>query len=274
MATVTRFGNAYLFFHLPRNYTALLACISRNHPSRNILRTLSRLTMLNGECKNSLNKNCEFSTSAMKEQKNLVSSQEVHKVEEKWKRQFLDTKLFGEAVFVLGPMGAGKTTVIENEFHSHPVYSNYAYVDTDEIMGMIPHFTSDKVEQYYPIARGIAIRLTDWILEQRISFIAEGTCVKYMELIDYMQRLKTGGYLIRVKRLPKVPLDVVLKRSMNRQNRKVPEHVVKSIYFGSAEGLDSLYAFNKTNGLFEDIDEINDSCLAGKPIDSSNWHSL
>lgn len=219
------------------------------------------------------NQDCEFSTSHMnctKDKTYLVPPEEVHKVEEQWKKQFLDTKVFGEAIFVLGPMGAGKTTIIESEFHSHPVYSNYAYVDTDEIMGRIPCFTSDKVEQYYPIARGIAIRLTDWILEQRISFIAEGTCVKYLELIDYMQRLKNGGYVIRVKRLPKVPLDLILKRSKNRLNRLVPEHVVSSIYTGSAEGLDRLYDFNKTNSLFEDIDEISENGIFEKSFDSTN----
>lgn len=205
-----------------------------------------------------------------KDPKHLVPPQEVHRVEEQWKKQFLDTKMFGEAIFVLGSMGVGKTTIIENEFRSHPVYSNYAYVDTDEIMGMIAYFTSDKVEQYYPIARGIAIRLTDWILEQRISFIAEGTCVKYLELIDYMQRLKTGGYVIRVKRLPKVSLDLILKRSKNRLNRQVPEHVVRSIYVGSAEGLDRLYEFNKTSSLFEDIDEINENGLFEKSFNTTN----
>ncbi|KAK3703576.1 hypothetical protein QZH41_006901 [Actinostola sp. cb2023] len=167
-------------------------------------------------------------------------------------------------------MGAGKTTVIENEFRSHPIFANYAFVDTDEIMGMLPHFAYDKVEEYYPIAREISIRLTDWILEQRISFIAEGTCVKYLELIDYMQRLKTGGYVIRVKRLPRTPLGIVLQRAKHRRNRLIPEHVVRSIYFGSAEGLDGLYSFNKTAGLFEDVDELNENGILDKPIDSNN----
>lgn len=231
--------------------------------------------MIKGDRKNCLTstvQNCNFPSSTKTQgHKTLVSSQEVHKVEEQWKKQFLGTKVFGEAIFVLGPMGAGKTTVIENEFRSHPAYANFAFVDTDEIMGMIPHFTSDKVEEYYPIARGIAIQLTDWILEQRISFIAEGTCVKYIELIDYLKRLKTGGYIIRVKRLPQVPLDIVVKRSKHRINRQVPEHVVKSIYYGSSDGVDALYEFNnKTTTLFEDIDEINDhNNILDKTIDST-----
>ena len=184
----------------------------------------------------------------------FITSSDTKHVESKWKRKLLNTQYRCDAIFVLGPMGAGKTTVINNEFKTHPVFGNYAYVDTDEIMGMLKGFESNKVEEYYPIARNIAIHLTDWILEQKISFVAEGTCVKYMELIDYMHRLKSVGYHVRVKRLPRVPLGTVLERSKLRKNRVVPDHVVKSILEGSKLGLDKLYEFNKGEFLFEGMD--------------------
>ena len=184
----------------------------------------------------------------------FITSSDTKHVESKWKRKLLNTQYRCDAIFVLGPMGAGKTTVINNEFKTHPVFGNYAYVDTDEIMGMLKGFESNKVEEYYPIARNIAIHLTDWILEQKISFVAEGTCVKYMELIDYMHRLKSVGYHVRVKRLPRVPFETVLERSKLRKNRVVPDHVVKSILEGSKLGLDKLYEFNKREFLFEDMD--------------------
>ena len=184
----------------------------------------------------------------------FLNAQETKLVESKWKRKFMDTKYRCDAVFVLGPMGAGKTTVINHEFKTHPVFGNYAYVDTDEIMGMLKGFESNKVEEYYPLARNIAIDLTDWILEQKISFVAEGTCVKYLELIDYMHRLKSVGYHVRVKRLPRVPLDTVLERAKLRKNRVVPDHVVKSILEGSNLGVEKLYEFNKRESLFEDMD--------------------
>lgn len=184
----------------------------------------------------------------------FITSSDTKHVESKWKRKLLNTQYRCDAIFVLGPMGAGKTTVINNEFKTHPVFGNYAYVDTDEIMGMLKGFESNKVEEYYPVARNIAIHLTDWILEQKISFVAEGTCVKYMELIDYMHRLKSVGYHVRVKRLPRVPLETVLERSKLRKNRVVPDHVVKSILEGSKLGLDKLYEFNKGEFLFEGMD--------------------
>ena len=184
----------------------------------------------------------------------FLNKQDTHEVESKWKRKFLNTQYRCDAIFVLGPMGAGKTTVINNEFKTHPVFGNYAYVDTDEIMGMLKGFESNKVEEYYPMARYISIHLTDWILEQKISFVAEGTCVKYLELIDYMHRLKSVGYHVRVKRLPRVAVDTVLERAKLRKNRIVPEHVVKSILEGSNLGVEKLYEFNKRELLFEDMD--------------------
>lgn len=185
----------------------------------------------------------------------FLDAKDTQLLESKWKRKFMDTKYRCDAIFVLGPMGAGKTTVINNEFKTHPVFGNYAYVDTDEIMGMLKGFESNKVEEYYPLARTIAINLTDWILEQKISFVAEGTCVKYLELIDYMHRLKSVGYHVRVKRLLGVPLETVIERAKLRKNRVVPDHVVKSILEGSNLGLEKLYEFNKREALFEDMDK-------------------
>lgn len=263
MAIVLRLKNALSSKVQPRHCSTITLLTVRRNCMFNLVRSSSFFTMKNGEHKNESKVNCtaEFSTTSVAKihHNNFNVTKEVQEVERKWKKQFLNTTFFGEAIFVLGAMGVGKTTVIENEFRCHSVYSKYAYVDTDEIMGMLQGFAYDKVEEFYPIAREIAIRLTDWILDQKISFIAEGTCVKYLELVDYLQRLKTGGYVIRIKRLPHIPLDVVLERAKHRKNRLVPEHVVKSIYYGSKEGLDGLYNFNKDNRLFEDIDSLNEN---------------
>lgn len=158
----------------------------------------------------------------------------------------------GEAVFVLGPMGAGKTTVLLEEFKKHSVYKDYAYVDTDELMEKLDGFDSDRVEEFYPTARSIAIKLTDWLLNEQISFVAEGTCVKYLELEDYMLRLKNKGYVIRVRHVNDVPLEEILKRTSKRK-RKVPEDVVESIYYSSLTGVTELKKMNVNNNLFEEI---------------------
>lgn len=178
----------------------------------------------------------------------------LDQVENEWRHVLGKVKHCGNAIFVLGPMGAGKTTTIENCFKTHEHFRHYAYVDTDEIMGSIDAFTADKVEQYYPLARKLAIKLTDWILTEKISFVAEGTCVKYDELIEYMKRLKDSGYNIHVNRLPSVSLDVILQRSKHRRNRIIADDVVASIYENANRGLEELYEYNKRHTLFEDLD--------------------
>lgn len=175
------------------------------------------------------------------------------KVVKDWIHNLLQSKFyFGEAIFVLGPMGAGKTTTVEGLFKKHEIFKNYAYVDTDEVMEKLKGFDSERVEEFYPIARTIAIRLTDWLLEENISFIAEGTCVKYLELEDYMQRLKNRGYVIKVKYVNTVSLEEILKRTAKR-SRKIPDSVVESIYHGSLKGVNELKKLNVDNSLFQEI---------------------
>ena len=159
---------------------------------------------------------------------------------------------FREAVFVLGPMGAGKTTVLQEQIKKHPVYKNYAFVDTDELMEKLDGFDSERVDDFYPKARSVAIKLTDWLLNENISFVAEGTCVKYLELEDYMHRLKSKGYVIRVKQVNEITLDEILLRTSKRE-RKVSEDVVRSIYYGSLEGITKLKRKNKDSKLFEEM---------------------
>ena len=237
------------------------ACLNKEKLFRGYCRSLSSISVMK-DLKLASESASGCSPSAMVSQNyreasfhtNFVNTELV---ENEWKRRFRNTTFLGDALFVLGPMGAGKTTVINSEFKSHPVYGNYAYVDTDEIMGMLEGFEPDKVEEYYPLARHIAIRLTDWILEEKISFVAEGTCVKYLELIDYMTRLKVRGYTIRVRRLPYIPLERVLEQAKQRKNRQIPSHVVESIYEGSYAGLEKIYQFNRCDNLFQDIEMLS-----------------
>lgn len=186
---------------------------------------------------------CKFSYQADKLA--AVNQAVLDRVENDWKRKLHNIKDRGRAIFVLGPMGAGKSTTIEHYFKNHPLFKSFAYVDTDEIMGAIDAFTADKVDVYYPLARKIAISLTDWILAENLSFVAEGTCVKYKELIEYMERLKATGYEIHVNCLPPVPLDEILQRSKHRKNRIISDDVVASIYANATMGLNELYKHNK-----------------------------
>lgn len=161
---------------------------------------------------------------------------------------------FQDALFVLGPMGSGKTTVIKSLIMTHEKYGKYAYVDTDELMAHLPGFDENKIDLFYPIARRMAIELTDWLLAEKLSFVAEGTCVKYQELIDYMIRLKEEGYKINVCKIDHLSLELVLHRASNRIHRKVPPELVEEIYLQSHFGISEIYRQNIEHKLFENID--------------------
>lgn len=175
---------------------------------------------------------------------------------EKYKSNYCTNQrqFYKDALFVLGPMGSGKTTFINNKILTHKVYKNYAYVDTDEIMEKLPGFNNMEVNRFYPLARQIAIKLTDWLLENQLSFVAEGTCVQYQELIDYMIRLKRHGYTIKVCKLAAVDLDLVLERAARRKTRKMDSDQVKDIYIQSKLGLNYIFKYNNEDAaLFEHI---------------------
>lgn len=168
---------------------------------------------------------------------------------EHWKRSLKPNQKLFEALFVLGPMGSGKSTFIANLMRNHSEYASYAYVDTDEIMQFLDGYNYQTLEQYYPIARKIAILLTDWLLEQRISFIAEGTCVKFEELQAYIIRLRESGYTVKVCKIEEA-LDICISRVRNRKIRQLPDLSVREIYYGSQNGLSRLFEWNKNGSYF------------------------
>ena len=184
---------------------------------------------------------------------NQQYSQSEYNLIKKYKKLFSATNTYSEAIFVLGAMGVGKTKTINDEFRSHATYSQYAYVDTDEIMEQLDGFNENKVDMFYPVARRVSIKLTDWLLEKNISFVAEGTCVKYIELEDYMIRLKENGYNIKVRKVNSVPLETVVTRARNRTRRHVADEVIKDIYLYSQIGIKELFERNSNKQLFEEI---------------------
>jgi len=169
-----------------------------------------------------------------------------------WKDKLSLTGHFYEAVFVLGPMCAGKTSTIHS-FGCLKQYKHFAYVDTDEIMTHLDGYCDTDIDKFYPSARNVSIHLTDWLLEERMSFIAEGTCVKFLELRDYMIRLKDHGYSIKVVKLDTAPLDVLLERAEKRVRRRVSMDVIREIFVQSNIGLQKMWEINECEHLFEEF---------------------
>ncbi|KAF0992917.1 LOW QUALITY PROTEIN: hypothetical protein HZS_1653 [Henneguya salminicola] len=102
------------------------------------------------------------------------------------------------AFFILGPMGVGKSTFIQNKILTNPEFSDYIYFNADEIMSSLDGFCAQNVDEFYKICRPLTLLLTDWIMKKGFAFVTEGTCSQYKELWDYMIRLKEHKYTISV----------------------------------------------------------------------------
>lgn len=198
-----------------------------------------------------LNPNFTIPHSVILDETDPLTSPEK-KALERWKGKLSETKHFYEAVFVLGPMCSGKTHSI-HELGCLKGGKGFAYVDTDEIMKGLEGYSDTLIDVFYLSARKVSIHLTDWLLDERMSFIAEGTCVKHDELKDYIVRLKEKGYKIKVKKIDGVPLDVVLDRAEKRISRRVPLDIIQEIYINSNIGIKKLWEINEKEHLFEEM---------------------
>lgn len=194
---------------------------------------------------------------------NIVNCEEEERIKllnevKKWRKFIGDnyfkhngTKLKKNCIFVLGPMGSGKSTIIQNYIKTDVKYSSSPFIDTDEIMSHLPDFTLSTIYKNFPLARKVSILLTEWLFVDGISFIAEGTCVYWQTLLRFMKEMKENGYSIEVLFVKK-PLEIVLKQAANR-DRKVPSEIVSDIYHKSLYGCSQLVKENEklNNSLFK-----------------------
>ena len=131
-----------------------------------------------------------------------------------------------EIDIVLAPMGAGKSTFTKNNLMDE----KKIFISIDDYIQDItsPEYTG---EDMYRRSRQIGIKFTDYLLENHISMIVEGTG-RNSDMLDYMKRLKEDGYYIRTF-LIKTPLDVCIDRVKVRNrntSRKVSISAVRETY--------------------------------------------
>jgi predicted ABC-type ATPase len=93
-------------------------------------------------------------------------------------------------IFVCGPMGSGKSTYINDKFKNHDAY----YCNIDKwVHYFIPY--ENEPGKLYSLCRKVGIIVTDYLLEQNISMILEGTGIN-LDTIEYLKRLKNADYKI------------------------------------------------------------------------------
>lgn len=129
-----------------------------------------------------------------------------------------------KAVFIFGCMGAGKSTFIKKNFKDQ---IDMVSVSIDEYFHEL-HTEDVSVEHTYLQCREIGKIFTDWLLENKISVISEGTG-QHSDILDYLKRLQTSGYVISSYFL-RTPLETCLNRVEERNkttDRKVSQDSVK-----------------------------------------------
>lgn len=130
-----------------------------------------------------------------------------------------------QIIFVCGPMGSGKTTYIK---HNLLKSKKYYYHNIDELIPYFLDMESDP-RKMYQLCRSVGIKITDYLLENNISMIIEGTG-RNMEIVDYLKRLKQNGYNVKtifIKTSLETCRDRIKIRNKKQDHQVLDEDVIE-----------------------------------------------
>lgn len=123
----------------------------------------------------------------------------------------------GKITLVIGTMGAGKSTYIKQNLLDEKVL----YIAIDDYVKYFPDIPPNR---QYKLCRCIGIRITDYLLDEGISMILEGTG-KNEDILYFLARLKKKGYEIKTIFM-NTPLSQCIERVEHRNNDKNEQHKV------------------------------------------------
>lgn len=165
----------------------------------------------------------------------------------------------GKLYFICGAMGSGKSTFIKH-------YKNKNSNDNDNDNDLTEKFKkcfysnidvfvtqfSDKFNNYqkYLLCREVGIMETDYLLENNISMVIEGTGIND-DTIEYFERIKKANYTL-ITYFLKTNLEVCRQRIKNRnkiQSHKVNDEDIIKYY-------NILWTLN--DGKYKNIQAISD----------------
>lgn len=135
-------------------------------------------------------------------------------------------------IFVVGTLGSGKTTLIQNKF----LNSEYIYINSDKSLEEL-YDSTYTLDQLYNQNRKIGTNLTDYALLKGYSMILEGTC-QHEDVLQFIHKCKNYGYNIDVY-IMDTDLDICLQRIVKRNQytqRQIPDKIVKQVYNNLVEG--------------------------------------
>ncbi len=145
------------------------------------------------------------------------------------------------AILVGGGTASGKSQlrkeIIEKELKKNNL--SYTLVDADEIKLHLPHYhellvtnPSQAAALVHKESTHIRDLALNKLIQERTSFIYEGTMTKYRNYLELIMKLKEADYLIHVW-IADVPLEVARKRAKNREKetgRRVPDSVINNTH--------------------------------------------
>ena len=125
-------------------------------------------------------------------------------------------------ISVIGPMGSGKTTYIKKQLIDN--YTDHYYCSIDEYLKYFTDVEESNPQKLFKLCREVGINVTNYLQDNNISMIIEGTGI-HMDTIDYYNRLKTDGYHI-ITYFIKTELEVCRQRVKARNEIKDNLHKV------------------------------------------------
>jgi predicted kinase len=150
--------------------------------------------------------------------------QQVAEDEIKYINANIDKYSRNNIVYVCGPMGSGKSTYIKHKLVRCGINAYYSSID--ELQHYFVNETTHP-QELYQLCRKVGIIVTDYLLENNISMVIEGTGIN-MDMVEYLQRLKLSGYKIKTIFL-KTSLETCLTRVSKRNETDAHKVILSDI---------------------------------------------
>lgn len=127
-----------------------------------------------------------------------------------------------EAVFLVGPPAAGKSTTRQK------LYPNYPVIDPDEIKKTLPGYDPKNPSKVHMQSKILSRKYFEEMILGETSFVYDTTGGNEKRMIQEMEESRQNGFSIRILQVT-CTLDECLKRNRQRE-RTVPDEIVISIW--------------------------------------------
>lgn len=172
---------------------------------------------------------------------NIITSNSKKMTDDKQNKQILDEKKKMTLWFVLGPAGAGKSSLITRVLKNKQVDLTYISADILKRDTNLPYIK----------VREMMEKIVIQAVKDRVSFVTEGTG-QHDDLYNWFSTLKKDPEIDLKITYIDIPLDVALERNRTR-TRVLDDSIVKQIYENSLKRRDKWKDFGCHYVNYKDI---------------------